>query len=105
MEHGYNLVSHNMKQQESTIIISFGKVCSQCGFLFFCFSLSSFLTSQLDVVAMFGVPVDATSLLATAILMMAGATKKNGSRLTLVCHQEVGRTRNIAQTEDEGRDL
>ena len=58
---------------------------------------------------MFGVPVDVTSLLATAILMMAGATKTNGSRLVFikpnVCHQEVGPTRNIARTEDEGRDL
>ena len=92
-----------MKQQELTIIISLGKVCSQCGFLLFCLSLLYFLTSQLDVVAKFGIPVDATSLLATVILMMAGATRNFQN--SNVCHQKVQNMRNIAQTEEEGRDL
>ena len=56
-------------------MISFGKLCGQCGgFILFFLSLSYLLTSQVGVVALFGVPVNATCLLATVIPMMAGAT-------------------------------
>ena len=77
----------------------------------FCFSLSSFLTSQLDVVAKFGIPVDVTFLLATVILMMAGATKKYPrvvqyrGTLVHVSHQKAEEGKNIVQTENEGKDL
>ena len=51
------------------------------------------------------IPVDATCLLATVILMMAGATKNYFILSLHVCHQKAQQGRNIVQTEDEGKDL
>ena len=57
----------------------------------------------MDAVAiLIGNHVDATCLLATVILMMAGATKADGmAQIIYVSPPE----RNIVQTEDEGKDL
>merc|ERR1711971_246595 len=59
---------------------SFEKVRCQCGSSLFCLCLSSFLTSQVDVVAVLWLPADATSLLATAEYCPARRRRKRSVR-------------------------
>ena len=58
----------------------------------------------MDAVAFsIGNHVDATCLLATVILIMAGATKADG--MAQIIYVSPTDLRNIVQTEDEGKDL
>ena len=63
----------------------------------------------MDVVALItGVPVNATCLRATVILMMVGATGKSKTRLMVhgrVHHLKILQMQNIVQIEDARKDM